>query len=347
LAPASAAGRPNEKVSTAPVPEGGEPMAAKCDSEGTIHLVYQTSDGPRYAASADGGKTFGHPKPVVDRASRKPGLEFNVWDLMVGPDGAVHVALGTNAWKLKLPKPQWGFHYARLDRGAKAFSPVQNVNLRPSEGYSLAANDKGDVTACWLADKLYANVSHDGGKTFGPTVEIDPSLNPCNCCTTSCAYGADGKLAVLYREETNNDRDMYLVLWDQASGKSTRTRIGDAPWQTDSCPMTYYSISPAADGFVAAWPTQGEIYFARLDARGKSLGPAEIKTPGLCGHRTGLVALSGPDSDSLVAWKKDGRLGWQLYDPQGRPVRSPGSAASAGAGAAAVLTKDGRFVLFR
>src|SRR6185437_847636 len=288
---AEAAGA-DDKVSIAAVPEGGEPMAAKCDSEGTIHLVYQTSDGPRYAASTDGGKTFGHSKMVVDRASRKPGLEFTVWDLVVGPDGAVHVALGTNAWKLKLPKPRWGFHYARLDRGAKTFSPVQQVNGRPSEGYSLAANDAGDVTACWLADKLYANVSHDGGKTFGPTVEIDPSFNPCNCCTTSCAYGADGKLAILYREETNNERDMYLVLWDQASGKSTRMRIGDAPWQTDSCPMTYYSISPAADGFVAAWPTRGEIYFARLDRRGKSLGPAEIKTPGACGHRTGIVALS-------------------------------------------------------
>ena len=96
---------------------------------------------------------------------------------------------------------------------------------------SLAADDKGNVTACWLSDKLYANVSRDNGETFGPNVEIDPRFNPCNCCTTSAAYGEDGRLAVLYREETNNERDMYLVLWDQARGTAfpiSDTRIRKA-----------------------------------------------------------------------------------------------------------------------
>ena len=71
--------------------------------------------------------------------------------------------------------------------------------------YPLKMDAKGTVTACWLSGKLYANVSHDGGKTFGPKVEINPAYDPCNCCTTSAAFGADGKLAVLYREETNNE----------------------------------------------------------------------------------------------------------------------------------------------
>ena len=37
---------------------------------------------------------------------------------------------------------------------------------------------------------------------------------------SSVAYGADGRLALLYREETNDERDMHLVLWDQADNKS-------------------------------------------------------------------------------------------------------------------------------
>ena len=28
---------------------------------------------------------------------------------------------------------------------------------------ALAADDKGNITACWQSDKLYANVSHDDG----------------------------------------------------------------------------------------------------------------------------------------------------------------------------------------
>jgi hypothetical protein len=188
-------------VTTVPVPEGGRPVAARVDAEGTIHLLYNSADGPKYAKSSNNGKTFEAPVPVVDEGARKPGLVFEGWDMAVGKGNRVHVAMGTNAWKLKLPEKEWGFYYTSLDPGAKAFEPVRNINGTPSEGFSLAADDKGIVTACWLSGKLYANVSHDGGKTFGPRVEINPTYDPCNCCTTSAAFGADGKLAVYWFSE--------------------------------------------------------------------------------------------------------------------------------------------------
>jgi hypothetical protein len=61
---------------------------------------------------------------------------------------------------------------------------------------------------------------------------------------------------------------------------------------------------------VAAWPTKGQVYFARLDGHGETSKPAEIPTPGQSGMRTGVLALSGPDGSTLVAWKKDNQLGW-------------------------------------
>jgi len=347
LPTAAASAADKQPVAVRSVPDGAQPIVARCGADGAIHLVCESAEGPVYLKSTDEGRSFAAAIPVVDRASRKPGLQFTVWDLAVSPAGHAHVALGTNAWKLKLPKEEWGFYYARLDPGADAFSPLKNINRKPSEGFSLAADEQGNVSACWLADKLYANVSRDNGASFDETVEIDPAFNPCNCCTTACTYGAGGRLAVLYREETNDDRDMYLVLWDQADNSSSRVRVGRQSWKTDSCPMTYYSISAAADGFTAAWPTRGEIYFARLGADGAMRSVEEIKTPGQCGIRTGVLALSDPDGATLVAWKKDGQLGWQLYDRRGRPSGKPGSAKSAGNGAAGVVTKDGRFVLFR
>jgi len=48
-----------------------------------------------------------------------------------------------------------------------------------------------------------------------------------------------------------------------------------------------------------------------------------------------------------VAWKKDGRTGWQLYDAEGRVSGPAGSAESPGNGVAGVMGKDGRFILFR
>jgi hypothetical protein len=223
---------------------------------------------------------------------------------------------------------------------------VRNINRKPSDGFSLAADERGNVTACWLSDRLYANISRDNGETFGANVEIDPRYNPCNC-TTSAAYGEDGRLAILYREETNNERDMYLVLWDQARGETTRTRVGRTLWKLDGCPMTYYTVTPDRGGVVPAWPTKGTIYFARLDGQGESSRLAEVETPGRSGIRTGVLTLSNPGGGTLVAWKTDGLAGWQLYDGEGQPSGPPASARSPGNGVAGVVGKDGRFILFR
>lgn len=337
----------SKKVTTVAAPAGCKPVKARIDKQGAIHLLSNSNAGPVYVKSTDGGKSFLQPIPVVDEASRKPGLVFDVWDVVISSSGTVHVALGTNAWKLKLPKDEWGFFYASLESGAKTFSPVRNLNHKPSEGFSLAADEKGRVTACWLADKLYANVSLDEGKTFAPTVEIDPKLNPCNCCTSAATYGADGRLAVLYREETDNERDMFLALWDQTSNDVTRKRVSRTLWKINSCPMSYYDVVANGDGYVAAWPTEGKIYFARLDGEGVPQSPSEIKTAGMSGMRTGMFTLNDSTGNTLVAWKKDDQLGWQLYDKQARPVGRPGSIKSEGAGAAGVVNEAGDFILFR
>jgi len=335
------------QVTTVAGPAGGEAVLARTGADGAIHLAYSVNKVPHYAKSTDGGKSWSRGIGIVDRESQQPGLEFDVWDMAIGKGGRVHVALGTNAWKLKLPENEWGYYYASLAPADKQFSKVRNINSKPSEGFSLAADEKGNVTATWMADKLYANISHDEGRTFAAYVEIDASYNPCNCCTTSSTYAADGRVAILYREETDNKRDMYLVLWDQAKNKSTRTRVSTTPWNVNACPMTYYTVNSTKEGFVAAWPTKESIYFARLDKQGELTSPKEVKTPGNPGMRSGILAIPAPGGSTLVAWKKENRLGWQLYDGKGEPSGAAGSAQSAGKGAAVVVTKSGDFVVIR
>ena len=75
--PAVRAGDKVNQVTTVPVPDNGRPMAAKLDAAGTIHLLYDTKDGPQYVRSLDRGKTFSAAVPVVDKESRKEGLEFH------------------------------------------------------------------------------------------------------------------------------------------------------------------------------------------------------------------------------------------------------------------------------
>jgi hypothetical protein len=334
------------RISTIRVPNGGEAVDAKIGSDGTIHLLYDSGDIPFYVKSSDHGATFSKPIPVVNKQARKPGLVFSGWSLAVGRGNRVYVAMATNNWQVKLEGVPEGFVYATLAPGAKTFTPVRSLNNRPSEGFSLAADEKADVAAAWLSGKLYDNISSDGGKTFTRNTEINPSYDPCNCCTTRAAYGADGDLAVLYREETNNDRDMYVVILAK-NGQQLRTRISSTLWHINACPMTYFALTKAKAGYLAAWPTKGDIYFARLDKNGKVLSPGEIKTPGHSGMRTGLVALGAPDDTALVAWKdRNKQLMWQLYDPSGNPQGAPGSIPSPGKGAAGVVDRKGHFILF-
>jgi hypothetical protein len=322
-------------------------LKAQVERDGTIHLLLDSSDGPLYVKSQDGGLTFSEPIAVVDAAGQKPGLKFSGSDLAVGRDGRVFVAMSNNAWKLKLPQEEWGLYFVSLAPGGRAFSPVRNLNRKPSEGFALAADERGTVTATFLCDKLFVMVSRDDGDTFSSSAELNQSWDPCNCCTTSAAYGADGKLAILYREETNNERDMFVVLWDQrGETKPLRSPVSVTPWKIAACPMTYFTINRAEMGYVAAWPTKGHVYFARLDKEGRVLPPGEIRTSGTSGMRNSLLALSAPVGDALVAWKNKDSLGWQLYDANGQPKGTSGSADSLGSGAAGVALRDGRFLLF-
>ncbi len=321
------------------------PVRALQESNGTVHLVADSSHGPMYAQSTDYGKTFSKPQSLVDEASRQPGLEFQVWDATLGPDGRLFVALGTNAWKLKLPKEQWGFHLAIRDPKSGVIAPVRNINRKPSEGFSLAANEQGKVVACWLADKLYANISLDGGKTFGDTVEIDPSFNPCNCCTTTCTFLPDGRVAILYREETNNDRDMFVVYWDLEKRTAVKKPVSTTSWKIDACPMTYYSLARSGSGLLAAWPTRKSIFFARLDEAGRLAKPGEVKTAGISGMRTGLTTLENRAGTMLLVWNEEGRVGWQTFDRQGKAADAPATKSTRGKGVAAFIDASGGFIV--
>src|SRR5947207_473347 len=190
------------RVSAIRVPGDAKVVRAKLGADGIIHVLLDAEDGPRYLKSTDGGMTFSAPMTIVNAASQKPDLKFQAEDLAIGKDGRVHVAMSNNAWKLKLPEEEWGFYYANLAPGEKAFTPTRNVNRKPSEGFSLAADGRGNVSASFLSGKLYTMISRDNGQTFGEYAEPNPAWDPCDCCTTAAAYGADGKLALLYREET-------------------------------------------------------------------------------------------------------------------------------------------------
>ena len=173
-----------------------------------------------------------------------------------------------------------------------------------------------------------------------------PPTSSANAAQTRAALGANGDLAILYREKTDNRRDMYLVLIKK-DGSHTRTRVSQIPWEINACPMTYWDFRPAGDGYIAVWPTRGTLYFNRISADGKPVSAVEIKTDGRTAMRSQPLALTNEKGEVLIAWREQKSLQWQVYDAQNRTPRLSKPPPPAPARRQRVSSTDqGRFVLF-
>ncbi len=75
-----------KRVSTIRVPGASKVFKAQSGADGTIHLLFDSDDGPQCIKSHDSGLAFSAPITVVDAAMQKPSLKFSAWDLAVGSD---------------------------------------------------------------------------------------------------------------------------------------------------------------------------------------------------------------------------------------------------------------------
>ena len=326
------------------IPTGGTVPDAQIDSRGVIHLVYLAGEDVFYVKSSDRGKTFSAPIRVNSEPGSASGAKYRGPDLAVGKGGRIHVVWYSNAYQRKLPKDQTGVFYAHLDPSGAAFTPARNLNHRPSDNYSLAADNAGKVAVFWTAEGAFVNRSEDDGETFSDATRIDQA-DPCECCATRAFFSPDGNLSFFYREKAQNIRDMYLMVFSAGDGQSSKEKVSATSWPINACPMTgAYLTGGNGKNLVAGWETKGRINFARLDRAGRPLAPGEIKVSEKGKYP---VALTAPDGTTLVAWKAGEALAWQMVDRKGNPQGEPGSSPSNSANRpAGVVTKDGDFLLF-
>ena len=115
--------------------------------------------------------------------------------------------------------------------------------------------------------------------------------------------------------------------------------------------MTSMSFAEGSGRVLAAWETEGQVYWAPIGAE-LSLaeplapaGPAERrKYPSLAVSSKGHTLLAWNEGAS---WGKAGALAWQVFDENNKPVGKPGAgpALPKWSFAAAVTLKDGSFRL--
>ena len=104
---------------------------------------------------------------------------------------------------------------------------------------------------------------------------------------------------------------------------------------------------------LAAWETQGQVYFSASDELG-SAAASVTRAPGRGGRRKHPVAVVNGKGETLFAWIEGmtwgnrGAVRWQLYDGEGRVTQIRGRAeerAPAWSLISAFADADGNFVV--
>jgi len=320
-------------------------------SEGVVHLVYFAGDPKHgdvfYTRSEDFGDAF---SPAV-RVNSQEGSAIAMGairgaQISIGKRNRVHVAWnGSDAAEPRGPiNPEAGklgspMLYARLNDGGTAFEPQRNLmqeTLGLDGGGSLAADQRGNVYVGWhgkapgaregeAGRQVWIARSEDEGRTFSKErpVSHEPT-GACGCCGMRLFADSRGVIHGLYRSARENvHRDIY-VLKSRDSGDSFSVALLH-PWNVNACPMSSMDLLEAGNEVLGAWETQTQVYFTRLDRDVDMARAAMIAPPGDNPKRKYPALARNGRRETLLAWvegsgwQRGGILGWQIFDPTGRP----------------------------
>ena len=322
-------------------PDGGIQPAAIADSKGAVHMVFFKGEPAHgdlfYSTRPPGLADFSEPVRInsIDGAAIAIGTIRGA-QLALGSEGSIHVAwMGSGKVRPKDDHHKSPMLYSRSTDGGKTFEPQRNLITEAyglDGGGAIAADAAGRVEVFWHSGEpdlgeagrqIWVARSTDNGKTFSPEVPIsNTDTGVCGCCGMTA--GASGEMSVvLYRSATEGvHRDIYL-LKSESHGSDFQSQRLDR-WKTPSCPMSSMSVAFAGKRTVLAWEASGgNIAFSIIGSkieRRLPHGNQKKKFPSVALAPDGHLLLAWADG---AGWKKGGRLAWQLFDPDGKPVGKP------------------------
>ncbi len=359
------------RVSVRRVPHRGIQPQVVVDDKGVVHLIYYRGDPAAgdlfYVRSTDGGTTFSSPI----RVNRQPGSAIAIGNirgahLALGRNGRVHVAWnGSAKARPRGPRQATPMLYTRLTDDGTAFEPERNVIQSAfglDGGGSVAADQAGNVYVTWHAPvpgmtgeenrRVWVAHSADDGKTFAAEKLASPdAIGVCGCCGMRAFADHRGDVYLFYRSVTVGiHRDMYLLRSTPKGTDFQQDKVQE--WTTGTCPMSSEAFCESAGKVLAAWETEGQVFFARIDpATGKRSPP--IAAPGSTRGRKHPVVAANARGATLLAWtegmgwNQGGSLAWQVYDRDGTPTEVKGRAEGVPTWSliAAFARADGSFVI--
>ncbi|MCY2959407.1 MAG: hypothetical protein NTY35_04515 [Planctomycetota bacterium] len=280
-------------------------------SADAVHVVVATARGIEYAASVDGGRTFGRSVVVATEPALRVGFGRGPRVARTSP-GACVVAVAHEPAEV----------LAWTTRDGTSWSgpiPVTRAPGAAEEGLHALASDGGSrLYATWVDGRskqpeIWGARSADGGASWTEgLVYRSPSGSICPCCAPTIAYLADGSIAVLFRNDVDGARDPWLAISRDGGGSfEPAQKLGSGSWRIAACPADGGSIARVEGGWLAVWQRDGEIYTT-------SPNWSEMRQ-----MRGMLPSLAATPTGSCMAWQ-DARNGKLLYSTTGGKPRELG-----------------------
>jgi hypothetical protein len=269
----------NDKPTTVVADRGAKQPQAAVDHKGRIYVAFGRGNEVRCAVSIDDGRSFdvhtvgqvGALALGMRRGPRVAVTETAVIVTAVGGEKGGGRDGDLLAWR-------------SVDGGTTWSVPrrVNNVEASAREGLHGMASGPGETVFCtWLdlrskKTEVYGSLSHDGGLTWkeNQLVYRSPEGSVCECCHPSAAFGADGTLYVMWRNQLGGARDLYVTRSsDEGETFDPAEKLGSGTWQLNACPMDGGALAVGPDGRVhSAWMRAGTMYSAEKGKHEVRLG---------------------------------------------------------------------------
>lgn len=305
--------------------DGKQPQAA-VDAKGRIYIAFGRGNAVRLAVSADGGRTF-DVSTVGSIGSLALGMRRGP-RVAASADAVVVTAIGGSKGK-----GQDGdvFSWRSADAGKTWDGPtrVNSVESSAREGlHAMASGPDGKVFTTWLdlrnkRTEIYGALSKDGGKTWEPDALVyrSPEKSVCECCHPSAAFGPDGTLQVMWRNQLGGKRDLYLAS-SPDGGKTFRAaqKLGRGTWTLNACPMDGGAVAVGPDGQVeTVWMRAGSMFAAKPGEAERDLGRG-VQGWIATGPRGAYAVWLEKRPGKLLALTPNGGSAMTLAEQAGDPV---------------------------
>jgi hypothetical protein len=232
--------------------------------------------------------------------------------------------------------------YRSADEG-RSWSEGLRINDVPGsarEGlHAMAANRSGVTALAWLdlrqpGTRVFSAVSRDGGLTWSHDLLAyeSPSGSVCECCHPSVAVADDGAIAVMFRNQLEGHRDMYIVWSRDGRAFEPASKLGEGTWPLQGCPMDGGGVAISGTRAITTWRRAEDIYLAApnrteerigagrnpaVSAAGLHVDTAWTDAAGLTLRQGQRTTVLGPgrfpsvlafEDATLLAWEDGGRV---------------------------------------